>query len=358
VLKEMMPFFNERFGNPSSAHSFGEEARYAVERAREEVAEIIHAKTSNLFFTSSATEANNIFVRCCRGSTLNGWRHIFATNTEHSSIREYLKNIDHQTMVHYLNVDKNGNINPEELDYRLSLEDSLLGIIVSVIAANNEIGTIHNIKRMGEICKKYNVLFHTDATQAIGKIDINVDEMNLFALTMNAHKIYSPKGVGALYVRDIERICPLIMGGYQNTISSGTQNVPAIVGFGKACKILQGEMCSENTRIKGLRDKLLSLLQSELNVTINGTIDNRLQNNLNIAIDSVPADMFVRGMEDVAVSAGSACMSGLIEPSHVIQAIGGNTECSIRISLGRFTTEEEIEYAAKRIIEVAKSYKE
>lgn len=282
VLAEMMPFFSDRFGNSASAHTFGEEAKYAVARAKEEIAELIHANPGNLFFTASATEANNIFVRCCRYGGPYKWRHIFTTNTEHSSIRECLKNISGVTLVHYLNVKKDGNIDVEDLDYKLGIENDLSGAIVSIIAANNEIGTIHNIKRIGEICKKYNVPFHTDATQAIGKVNIDVNEMNIFALTMNAHKIYGPKGVGALYIKDVESVCPLIVGGYQNTISSGTQNVPAIVGFGKACKILQEEKESEIIRIKDLRDKLLKTLQSELDITINGTMDNRLQNNLNI----------------------------------------------------------------------------
>jgi len=343
VLKAMMPFFNQTFGNPASLHIMGEDAKEAVEHAREQVAEIINAQADNVFFTNSATEANNIVLNC--------FDSILTTNSEHSSIIECIKHLKKTKHIkaYTLKIEKDGTIDILKLRRLLSSNRPEL---FSVIFANNEIGTIHNIYDIGELCAKYKVLLHTDATQAVGKTDINVDEMNIFALTMSGHKIYGPKGVGALYVRNPNQLDPIIYGGFQNTFSSGTQNVPAIVGIGEACEIMIKNK-SENNRIESLRNYLWEILSSELDdIFINGTMKNRLPNNLNITIVGVQAKVLAMGLDDVIVSGGSACQSGLTKPSHVIRAIKSpHPDCAVRISLGRFTTEEEIRYAAKRIIE-------
>lgn len=359
VAKAMEPFFFERFGNPASVHTMGEDATQAVEKAREQVASIIKAEPEQIYFTGSATEANNIVLRGRlakhRESHGNCAMVIVTTNTEHPSIYKTLEYMSNRSFCNpQIRIDQNGELNLDDLDKLLGnhfLENKAL---VSIIAANNEIGTIHDLKAIGEICKKNYVLFHTDATQAIGKVDIDVNEMNIFALTMSAHKIYGPKGIGALYVKDPDLIEPLIHGGYQNTFSSGTQNVPGIVGLGKACEILQKEDHEENKRIAGLRDLLWQQLQAGLpDVFINGTMKKRLPNNLNVTIEGIEAEILVRGMDDVIISSGSACKSGSLDPSHVITALGtSHSDCAFRFGLGRWTTKDDIIYAANRIIEV------
>ncbi len=352
VAEAMLPFFSERFGNPASAHRFGEDAARAIEHAKKQVASIIKAKSDNIYFTNSATEANNIILNSWWGDDLNEWRSLFTTNTEHSSVVKSIDNAPDNAYIVYFKINKEGNISLKELESRLKSYASCESVLVSIIAANNEIGTIHDLKKIGALCKKYGALFHTDATQAIGKIDIDVDEMNIFALTMSGHKIYGPKGVGALYVRDISKIKPIIHGGYQNIVTSGTQNVPAIVGIGKACEILEKEGKEENKRIKKLRNKLWNIIHKELpDVFINGTMKNRLPNNLNITIKGIKAEILVKGLDDVIISGGSACTSGDLEPSHVIEALGTPyPDCAIRFGLGRWTTDEDINYAADRII--------
>jgi cysteine desulfurase len=364
----MEPFFSVRFGNSSAVHAMGEDAKQAVEKAREQVASLINAKSDDIYFTNSATEANNIIIRGIANQHVRNTgpdikARFLTTNVEHKSISASLEQIERTAVLKtvYLNIDEDGNIDLDYLDNWLKTHDDIL--LVSCMAANNEIGTIHDLVKIGEICKKYNVLFHTDAVQAIGKVDIDVDKMNIFALTMSGHKIYGPKGVGALYIRDESLVEPLTHGGYQNTFSSGTQNVPAIVGLGMACEILQlTENKAENERIKKLRDYLLTLLLqgiSPKDILINGTMKNRLPNNLNITIKDIQAEILVKGMDDVIISGGAACQSGNIEPSHVIKALGTPyPDCAIRISLGRWTTKEEIKYAANRIIEVVNSMKE
>jgi len=229
--------------------------------------------------------------------------------------------------------------------------------VVSLQAANNEIGTINDIEKIGNICKEQQVFYHCDAVQAIGRVPIDVKKLNIDALTISGHKIYGPKGVGAIYLKDDKMIDPLIDGGYQNTFSSGTQNVPAIVGFGKACEILQQEGPEENERIRRLRDYLLNLLMQNIpDVIVNGMMINRLPNNLNISIPGVKTEAFIMGMDDVMISGGSACTAGEFEPSYVLKAIQAKyPDCAIRFGLGRWTTKEEIEYAVNRIVEITKS---
>jgi len=348
VVEAMSPYFSERFGNPAASHFFGEEAAEAVERAREQVASIIKAKSDNIYFTSSATEANNIILQGMQ----NTKGLIITTNTEHTSVIECLNNIHNVTRTQ-IRINKQGKIRFKDLEERLKWAKGY-SVLVSIIAANNEIGTIHELKKIGELCKKYKAIFHTDATQAIGKVDIDVDKMNISALTMSGHKIYGPKGVGVLYVRDKKIIRPIIHGGYQNIVTSGTQNVPAIVGIGAACEILKKDSKEDNKRIKKLRNKLWNGIRKQLSgVFINGTMKNRLPNNLNITIEGIKAEALIKGMDDIIISGGSACTSGDIEPSHVIIALGTpHSDCAIRFGLGRWTTEEEINYAVDRIVGV------
>jgi cysteine desulfurase len=351
VIEEMLPFFSTYFANPASAHFFAEKAKDAIEKAKEQVAFIINAKSDNINFTASATEANNIILQ---GLWPNEYKHVITTNVEHSSIINCLKKRSSNIILEpVLKINKDGNINIEELEKILRNIKSK-NILVSTIFANNEIGTIHPIKKIGSLCKKYEALFHTDATQAIGKVNIDVKEMNIFALTMSGHKIYGPKGVAVLYVQNNLLIEPIIHGGYQNIITSGTQNVPAIVGIGKACEILQHESEEENKKVRRLRDLLLKNLKKNIpDIIINGTMKNRLPNNLNITIKGIKAEILIKGLEDVIISGGSACTSGEIEPSHVIKALGTPyPECAIRFGLGRWTTETDINYASNRIINI------
>ncbi len=369
VIKAMEPFFSKCFGNPASVHSFVERAKEAIEESRIKVATVINAKSDQIYFTNSATEANNIIIKgrllfVDKDTSGIVSPRIITSNTEHSSIKNCLsKIIDDRARTGYgslswlnIGIDNLGNLDYELLDSMLNrvTKSDTNTILVSIITANNEIGTIHDLYRIGNICKKYNVLFHTDATQAIGNVTIDVDKMNIFALTMSGHKIYGPKGVGALYVRDKSLVEPLTDGGYQNTFVSGTQNVPAIVGMGKACELCNKE---ENIKIEQLRNCLLNKLTEEIpDLIINGTMVNRLQNNLSVTIPGISASILVKGMDDVIISGGPACESGDLQPSHVIEALGTPyPECAIRIGLGRKTTQAEIEFAANRIIEIVQS---
>lgn len=359
VVEAMKPFWTERFGNPSAVHEVGSEAREAIEQAREQVAAVINAPADTICFTSGATEANNIVLqgillkRNLIGAQIFA-KKIITSNVEHSSVLKTINRIQDDTIHRaiYLEVDSDGELDFDKLDELLDDDRDI--ILVSVMAANNEIGTIYDIQRIGDMCKKYDIFFHTDATQAIGKIDIDVQRMNIDALSMSAHKIYGPKGIGALYIKDKSKIKPLICGGFQEDVTSGTSNVPAIVGFGEACRLLVEESPNERVYVRGLRDRLLKNLTGGLDgIKINGTMGNRLPNNLNLTIKGVRAEALVLGMDDVIVSSGSACVSQNPEPSHVIRALGiDDADCAIRIGIGKGNTQEDIDYASARIIEI------
>lgn len=358
IIKAMEPYLYNYFYNPSSSHCGGDIAKEAIEKARVQVASIIKADPENIFFTHSATEANNLVIKSFLDNKLIdtiGHPNVISTNSEHLSILKcFLDSYDQP-----IKIEKDGSINLEKLD-NLIKNMNHKPKIISIIFANNIIGNIHDIKKIGKICKKYNILLHTDATQAVGNIPIDVDEMNIWALTFSAHKIYGPKACGVLFVRDVNKIKPLISGGYQEIITSGTMPTNLIVGLGKACEIMQKEGENKYKEIGVLRDLLWKKISSGISdVFVNGTMKNRLTNNLNITIKGVDAEVLVKGMDDVMVSAGSACASGSLDPSHVITALGSPyPECAIRISLGRFTTKQEIEYAANRIIEIVSSIRE
>ena len=346
VFEAMKPYFMEQYGNPSSLHTMGTEAKDAIETAREQVASMLGAKSDQIYFTSSATEANNIVLQ-------QGWDRILATNTEHSSILQtihYLQQSNAIVKLPLFSVNKDGSIDLTKL--RRILKAPYPNMMVSIMAANNEIGTMHDLVEIGELCNQYGLYFHTDATQLIGKHPIELNYID--AITFSAHKIYGPKGVGVLYVKDPHRLSPIIHGGYQNTFTSGTQNVPGIVGLGKACALIDYQ---EAIRIGVLRDMLLEQLLTIEGTYVNGTQQNRLTNNINLVILGVEARMLsiALGNNGVMISGGAACNSLKPKPSHVLKAIKcPNPESALRIGLGRFNTKTEILQAAKQIKRIVK----
>lgn len=356
VVEEMLPFFTETYGNPSSPNAYGEEALEAVELARERVATSINAEPEQIYFTSSATEANNIVLR---GMNI---KDLIISSIEHSSVlktAQFMKdNLDLsiESGLRLVNVNEDGMLDLD--DFQLALNAYYPGF-VSIIMANNEVGTVQDIQNIVKMCKDFPFTpgIHTDAAQALGKIDIDVKALGVDFLTMSSHKIYGPKGVGALYCKREDYMPdPLVHGGYQSGLTSGTLNVPAIVGFGKACELATGEeQKAENERLALLRDYLLDRLKDKITgIQVNGSMESRLPNNLNISIDGVPSEAIIVGMDDVIVSGGAACQSsGRRIASHVLLAMGvKNPDCAIRFGLGRWTTPKEIEYAVDRIAEV------
>jgi cysteine desulfurase len=360
VLQSMMPFFTENFGNAASRnHAFGWTAEKAVEEARTKIAKLIGATEKEIVFTSGATESNNIAIKGAAEMYAEKGNHIITSPTEHKAVLDtcqYLETKGYQ--VTYLPVDQYGQVNPTDVEKAITPKT----IIVSIMFANNEIGTVNKIAQIGKICKSHGVLFHTDAVQAIGKIDVDVEKLGIDILSMSAHKMYGPKGVGALYVRRRNprvRLAPIIHGGgHERGMRSGTLNVPAIVGFGKAAEIAMRDMNKEISRIQGLRDKLWKGIQAELDeVFLNGHPTERLPNNLNVSFAYVEGESLIMGMKELAVSSGSACTSSSLEPSYVLKSIGVGEDLahtSIRFGLGRFTTDEEIDYTIRKVVDTVK----
>jgi cysteine desulfurase len=358
VLDAMLPYFTEKFGNSASRqHQFGWEAEAGVELARKQIAELINANPKEIIFTSGATESINLALKGVVLAYSEKGKHIITTQIEHKAVLDTCKRLEKWGFkVDYVQVDKYGLVDPDEIKKRITKET----ILVSVMFANNEIGTIEPIEEIGKICAEMNVLFHTDAAQALGKIPIDVQKMNIDLVSMSAHKLYGPKGVGALFIKKKMpkiKIVPIIDGGgHENGLRSGTLNVPGIVGFGKACEIAKNEMKEESERLRKLRDKLQNEIMSKLDdVYLNGHPEKRLPNNLNLSFDGVESEAIMMGMKEIAVSSGSACSSASVEKSHVLKAIGLNDDLiagAIRFGLGRFNTEEEIDYAINRVVEV------
>ncbi len=364
VVETMLPFFNAQFGNAASRnHAFGWEAEKAAENGREQIARLIGATAKEIIFTSGATEADNLAIKGVAEMYREKGNHIITMVIEHKAVLDTCKRLEkYGYQVTYLPVSKEGLVDLDEL--RAAITDKT--ILVTLMYANNEIGVLQDIEAIGKLCHERGVLFHTDSTQAVGKIPFDVQKMNVDLASLSAHKMYGPKGIGALYVRRRNprvQLAPIIDGGgHERGMRSGTLNVAGIVGFGKACEIATQEMSAEIERLRGLRDRLRANLESKLDeVYINGSMTRRLPNNLNMSFAYVEGESLLMGINDVAVSSGSACTSATLEPSYVLKALGVGEDLahtSIRFGIGRFNTEEEIDYVAERVAETVSRLRE
>lgn len=364
VVDAMLPFFTERFGNAASRnHSFGWEAEEAVDQARRRLAKLIHADPKEIVFTSGATESDNLALKGVVEMYKEKGDHIITSSTEHRAVIDAAKSLEKKGVrVTYLPVDKEGRINPD--DVRAAFTDKT--ILISIMLANNEIGTIHPVQEIGKIAKEKGVLFHCDATQAVGKIPVNVSDAGIDLMSFTSHKIYGPKGVGALYVRRKAprvRLVPMIDGGgHERGMRSGTLPVPLIAGFGKAVELCEREMAVESVRIQGLRDRLQAGITDALEaVYLNGHPTERLPGNLNLSFAYVEGEALLMGVKEIALSSGSACTSATLEPSYVLRALGVGSDLahsSIRFGLGRFSTPEEVEYTIDRMIKAVNHLRE
>jgi cysteine desulfurase len=364
VLDAMMPYFTGKFGNAASRnHPFGWEAEEAVEAARKQVADLIGANAKELIFTSGATESNNLAIKGAAEMYREKGNHIITCVTEHKAVVDTCKKLEKQGLrVTYLPVQKDGRISLDEL--RAAITDKT--ILITIMTANNEIGVIQPIAEIGAIAKEKGILFHTDAVQAVGKVPFDVNAMKVDLVSISAHKIYGPKGVGALYVR---RRNPRVLlaeqisgGGHERGMRSGTLNVTGIVGLGKAAELCRLEMQTDAERLGKLRDRLNERLHKNLDeIYINGSMEHRLPHNLNISFAYVEGESLLMGINDVAVSSGSACTSASLEPSYVLKALGAGDDLahsSIRFGLGRWTTEEEVDYVVDKLTKVVRRLRE
>lgn len=356
VLDEMLPYFTEKYGNPSSIYSLGSDSKVAVEKAREQVAKALGADKKEIFFTAGGSESDNWAIKGFALKNKNKGNHIITSNIEHHAVLhtcEYLEKNGFE--VTYLNVDEFGMVNLEEL--KAAITDKT--ILISIMFANNEIGTIQPIKEIGEIAKTRNIFFHTDAVQAIGNIKIDVKEMNIDSLSLSAHKFYGPKGVGVLYVKQGIKMESLIAGGGQErSRRAGTENVPGIVGLGKAIELSYENLDVKNEKLIVLRERLIKKIEENIKfVRLNGHRTNRLPGNVNFCFQYIEGESLLLSldMEGIAGSSGSACTSGTLDPSHVLLAIGLPHEIahgSLRLSLGNFNTEEEVDYVVEKLVEI------
>jgi cysteine desulfurase len=358
VLEAMMPYFGAKFGNAASRnHSFGWEAEQAVETAREQIAKLIGATAKEIIFTSGATESNNLAIKGIAEMYRERGNHIITQVTEHKAVLDTCKRLEKAgCKVTYLPVKADGLIDLEQL--KAAFTDKT--ILVSIMFASNEIGVIQPIEEIGKLCHEKGVIFHTDAVQAVGKVPVDVQKQNIDVLSISGHKLYGPKGVGALYVR---RRNPRVQiseqingGGHERGMRSGTLNVPAIVGLGKACEIAGEEMEAETKRLTELRDYMKNKFESKLDyVHVNGNMEHHLPGNLNMSFVYVEGESLLMGINDIAVSSGSACTSATLEPSYVLKALGLGDDVahsSIRFGLGRFNTKAEVDYVSDKLIEV------
>ena len=365
VLEAMLPYFIEKFGNaPSRNLAFGWEAEEAVDTARKQIARLIKADPKEIVFTSGATESDNLALKGVLEMYKEKGNHIITATTEHRAVLDTAKSLEAKGLatVTYLSVDKQGTVNPQ--DVRNAITDKT--VLISVMLANNEIGTINPVQEIGKIAKEKGVLFHCDATQGIGKIPVDVQAMGIDLMSFSAHKLYGPKGIGALYVRKknprVRLAAQMDGGGHERGMRSGTLAVPLIVGFGKACELCEQEMPAESARLAKMRDRLQTGIMAALEETyLNGHPTNRLPGNLNISFAYVEGESLLMGMKEIALSSGSACTSATLEPSYVLRALGVGTELahsSIRFGIGRFNTDEEIDYAIKKVIEIVTKLRE
>src|SRR5437667_883891 len=364
VLEEMLPYFTDRFGNAASRnHSFGWAGEEAVETARERIAKLIGATAKEIIFTSGATESDNLAIKGVAEMYREKGNHIITAVTEHKAVLDTCKRLEkYGYRVTYMPVQKDGLVDLDDL--KRAIDDKT--ILVTIMAANNEIGVLQPIAEIGKLCHEKGVIFHTDATQAVGKVPVDVIKQNLDLVSISAHKMYGPKGVGALYVRRKSprvQLAPLIDGGgHERGMRSGTLNVPGIAGLGKACAICYEDMPQESRRMAALRDRLRDKIMSSMDeVYINGSAEHRLPGNLNISFAYVEGESLLMGINDVAVSSGSACTSATLEPSYVLKALGTGDDLahsSIRFGLGRFNTAAEVDYVAARVVETVKRLRE
>ncbi|MBC7952586.1 MAG: IscS subfamily cysteine desulfurase [Rhodospirillaceae bacterium] len=354
VVDKMIPYFTEKFGNAHSrTHRYGWEAEEAVEISREQIAEIIGADAKEIIFTSGATESNNLAIKGIAHFYKDKKDHIVTVVTEHKCVLDTCRHLEQEGFkVTYLPVQENGLVDLAQLEAAITERTA----IVSVMAVNNEIGVIQPLAAIGALCRKKGAFFHTDCAQAVGKIPLDVNAMNIDLMSISAHKLYGPKGIGALYVRRRPRVrlVPLINGGGQERgMRSGTLATPLCVGFGEACAIAKAEMGAETERLRMLRDRLLNGLKARLpEIYVNGDLDQRIPGNLNISFAFVEGEGLMMGVKDLAVSSGSACTSASLEPSYVLRALGLEAEMahtSLRFGLGRFTTVEDIDYAIDHV---------
>ncbi|MEK9172729.1 MAG: IscS subfamily cysteine desulfurase [Nitrospirota bacterium] len=364
VLEAMLPYFIEKFGNAASRnHQFGWEAEEAVENARKQIARLIHCDAKEIVFTSGATESDNLAHKGVVEMYKEKGDHIITCTTEHRAILDTCKALEKRGIkVTYLPVEKDGRVNPDEV--RKAITDKT--ILISIMLANNEIGTIHPIAEIGKIAKEKGILLHCDATQGVGKIPVDVEALKVDLMSFTSHKIYGPKGVGALYVRKKGprvRLVPQIDGGgHERGMRSGTLPVPLIIGFGKACELCEQEMPVESKRIAAMRDRLQAQIMKDLDESyLNGHPTERLPHNLNISFAYVEGEALLMGVKEIALSSGSACTSATLEPSYVLRALGVGSDLahsSIRFGLGRLTTDEEVDYTGKRMVEAVKRLRE
>ncbi len=364
VVEAMLPFFTEHFGNAASRnHPFGWQAEEAVDRARKQIADLIGANPKEIVFTSGATESDNLAIKGAAEMYREKGNHIITCVTEHKAVIDTCKRLEKQGYrVTYLPVQKDGLISLDDL--RHAITDKT--ILITIMTANNEIGVIQPVAEIGAIAKEKGILFHTDAVQAIGKVPFDVNDLKVDMASISAHKMYGPKGVGALYVR---RRNPRVLlapqidgGGHERGMRSGTLNVTGIVGFGKAAEICRLEMAKESERLRTLRDRLNQKLHDNLDeIFVNGSMDHHLPHSLNVSFAYVEGESLLMGINDVAVSSGSACTSASLEPSYVLKALGAGDDLahsSIRFGLGRWTTEEEVDYVADKLTAVVRKLRD
>jgi cysteine desulfurase len=364
VLEEMLPYFMEKFGNAASRnHSFGWVAEEGVETARERVAKLVGATTKEIIFTSGATESDNLAIKGVAEMYREKGNHIITAVTEHKAVLDTCKRLEkYGYRVTYMPVQKDGLVDLEEL--KRAMDDKT--ILVTIMWANNEIGVLQPVAEIGKLCRERGIIFHTDATQAVGKIPVDVNKNSIDVMSISAHKMYGPKGVGALYVRRknprVQISAIIDGGGHERGMRSGTLNVPSIVGLGKACAIALEEMPKEACHLAGLRNRLRDKIMGRLDeVYINGSMEHRLPGNLNISFAYVEGESLLMGINDVAVSSGSACTSATLEPSYVLKALGTGDDLahsSIRFGIGRFNTEAEVDYVADRVVETVTRLRE
>ena len=364
VLDAMLPYFSDTFGNAASRnHEFGWVAEQAVEQSREQIAKLIGATSKEIIFTSGATESDNLAIKGVAEMYREKGDHIITQATEHKAVLDTCKRLEkHGFRVTYLPVQKDGRIDLDDL--KRAMDDKT--ILVSIMHANNEIGVLQPVREIGQLCHERGVLFHTDAVQSAGKVPFNVIEDHIDMASISAHKIYGPKGVGALYVRRknprVQLVAQIDGGGHERGMRSGTLNVTGIVGLGKACEIAMHELTEETAKLTAMRDRLKQQILSNLDeVYVNGSLEHRVPGNLNISFAYVEGESLLMGINDVAVSSGSACTSATLEPSYVLKALGTGDDLahsSIRFGIGRFNTMAEIDYVAKRVVETVRRLRE